>query len=173
MTKNELAQAIYDDLRDKSITQEQLGNELHVTQQAISNWLSGESTPRVARLKKLVAFFGDDSKTADVVNRYGLVEPLPKFVKSGFRPATHRPLKAAEYKPLKVAERIPVDIVKVAPGTPEPPSFPVAEKPHVDNPNAVFINALRRAADDIALASRVLNDAAGQVARALEQLKDK
>lgn len=59
-----IAQSIIADRIARGITQDELATELGVTQQAVSGWEEGKSTPRQDRLTILAEFFGPTSNTA-------------------------------------------------------------------------------------------------------------
>lgn len=63
-----VAQALELDLKRKELTQEQLGTQLGVSQQAISGWIKDNRVP-AGRLQSVLAIFGNDSHTAALLRR--------------------------------------------------------------------------------------------------------
>lgn len=53
-------------LKQKNITQEELGNKLGLSQQTISDWCNGRRTPRMKMLIKLSGLF--DMKIDEIVD---------------------------------------------------------------------------------------------------------
>jgi transcriptional regulator with XRE-family HTH domain len=172
-----LSQAITEDREKLGQSQEQVARALGVTQQALSEWEKGNTTPRGPRLRALSQYFGDHSETAFVVEHF-----LPKskatfdFPNMVQVPATANRANSYGAPPMGAqtgtGRKEPPREDSPDPQANQnlPPYIPSFEsRPPVDVSSDVH-EALARAHSGVQLARQVLDDAATQLARALAQI---
>lgn len=180
-----LAEAIVEDRERTGQSQGQVAAAIGVTQQALSEWEKGNTTPRGQRLSMLAEYFGPNSDTAHVIAH---IHPrsYKHLINNALyvRAEDHKALRHGDYpvgKQTGVGAQAGSGEKQAPPGdSPEPRvnESPAAYIPSFENRAAPTVtsdvhDALTRAQHGVHLARQVLDDAAVQLARAIAQIPKK
>ena len=93
-------------MTDRSLNQSAIAEQCNVSREAVSNWLSGQSTPRPLKLKTLAKALG--LSVAELVQaREQQPEPVVAYRTQHRVPASMESLKAAEELAYKLRELVP------------------------------------------------------------------
>lgn len=175
-----LSQAITADRERLHLSQEEVANAIGVTQQALSEWEKGNTTPRAPRLRALSNYFGAESETAYVVDH---IAPRGAM---GAKPSNLAIMSATEHEAIGRSGRgrFPMG-TQTGSGEKLPPAEDSGEPRTNSGPSSSYIasfenrqaspltgdvhDALARAQNGVQLARQVLDDAAAQLARVLAQ----
>lgn len=173
-----LPEAIVEDRERLGQSQEQVARALGVTQQALSEWEKGNTTPRGPRLRALAQHFGEGSATYLAIDH---LVPKGGFIHRG--PMNNMvAMPAAEHSALSRSRPMGT---QTGSGEKQAPAEDTSA-PRVNENPAAYIHsfesrpglpvsgdvqdALTRAQHGVQLARQVLDDAANQLAKAIAQI---